>query len=269
MTAIDYNIAGRMASWFVDSRLTPLLILGITLFGLLALWLTPREENPQIQVPGVQIRVELPGASALEVESLVVNRLESVLREMKDVEHTFSTSANSVAIVQVEFDVGVDLEDALVRVYQKVDRNQYRLPDGAGPPIVTPINADDVPIVSVALHSRVYDDYALKRIADHMALRLRSLRDVSVVEVVGGRDREIRVDLDPERMMAFGVTLDQGLAALAASNVAAVVGESVAASTTAILYLDGQVRSAADVARLVVGNHQGRLVYLEDVADIG
>jgi multidrug efflux pump subunit AcrB len=268
MSARDFNVAGRVADFFVDSKLTPLLMLGVVAFGALALFLTPREENPQILVPAAQVAIALPGASAQEVETLVLTPLEAALSQVSDLEHLYGTAANGQAAVQVEFDVGVPKEDALVRIYDKVAQVWRRLPPDAGEAVVTPIDADDVPVVTVTLASAEYDDYALKRIAERMAERLRSLRGVSLVDVYGGRDREIRVEVEPARMQAFGVTIDQGLARLAASNIARHTGEIARSGRRETLYVDGQLASAADVRRLVVAEHRGRLIYLEDVAEV-
>ena len=268
MSEPKFNVAGRLAGLFVDSKLTPLLILGVLAFGTLALLLTPREENPQILVPAAQVSVALPGASAEEVERLLLTPLEAALSEMPDVEHTYGTASNALASVQVEFDVGVPKEAALVRVYDKVAQLRPRLPAQAGQPAITPIDADDVPVVTVTLAGAAYDDYALKRIAERMAERLRSVRGVSIVQVYGGHDRELRVQIEPERMQAFGVTLDQGLARLAASNLALSVGDITEGGKRADVYLDNLLGSAQDLLRLVVGESDGRLIYLEDVAQL-
>ncbi|HEY0676075.1 MAG TPA: efflux RND transporter permease subunit, partial [Immundisolibacter sp.] len=267
MSDSRFNAAGRLAGFFVESKLTPLVILGVSVFGTLALLMTPREENPQILVPAAQVSVALPGASAQEVERLLLTPLEAALSEMPDVEHTYGTASNSLASVQVEFDVGVPKDAALVRVYDKVEQLRPRLPPQAGAPTVTPIDADDVPVVTITLASAEYDDHALKRVADRMAERLRSVRGVSIVQVYGGRDRELRVQIEPERMQAFGITLDQGLARLAASNLARPVGDITERGERAGVYLDNQLASLDDLRRLVVGESNGRLIYLEDVAE--
>lgn len=268
MTERPFNAAGWLASFFVDSKLTPLVILAVAVFGTLALLQTPREENPQILVPAAQVSVALPGASAQEVENLLLTPLEAALSQMAQVEHTYGTAGNSLATVQVEFDVGVPKEAALVRVYDKVEQLRARLPPQAGPPTVTPVDADDVPVVALTLASAEYGDYALKRLADRVAERLRSVRGVSIVQVYGGRDRELRVEIEPERMQAFGVTLDQGLARLAASNLARPVGDITEHGERAEVYLDNQLDSVQTLRRLVVGESAGRLVYLEDVARV-
>lgn len=268
VTENSMNSAGRLAGLFINSRLTLLFVVGLVLFGVLALLLTPREENPQIVVPSVVVSIGLPGAAIEEVEALLVIPLEGILSEMSDVKHTYSTSEYGRGSVQVEFDVGVPQETALIRVYDKVQQNTHRLPPGASQPSVVPVVVDEIPVVAVTLSSATYDDYGLKRIADRMAVRLRSLPDVSVVSVIGGRDRELRIEFDPERMQAFGISMDQGLALLAASNRSGDVGSAVQDGLRSQVYVDGQLRSIAAVRRLVVGSYQDRPIYLEDIADV-
>ena len=183
------------------------------LLGVLAMLLTPREENPQILVPGAQVSVTLPGASAKEVEELVVTPLEGILSEMTGVDHTYAVAQNSFGAVAVEFKVGQPKEASLVKLYDRVMSNRARLPSDAGIPQIRSVDVDDLAVVTVTLASPSYDDYGLKRLADRMAERLRSLDNISVVTVRGGHDREIRVELDPERLQAFGLTLGQVSAA--------------------------------------------------------
>ena len=140
----------------------------------MAVVMTPREENPQILVPGAVVQVSLPGASPAEVEELIVTPLEGILSEMRGVDHTYGTAQSGVGIIQVMFKVGQPKEESLVRLYDRIMANLTRLPSDAGAPQIRAVDADDVPIVTVTLASRNYDDYALKRLADRMGERLRS-----------------------------------------------------------------------------------------------
>lgn len=164
----------------------PVIIAGILTLGVAALLVTAREENPQIIVPAADVTVTLPGASASEVEALVLTPLEQVLSEIPGVDHTFGVAFNSFARVTVQFEVGEDKEDSLLKLYDRVTREQHRLPAGASPPEVRALDVDDVPIVTVTLASSHYDDYALKRVADRVGERLQSLHPVSLVTVYGG-----------------------------------------------------------------------------------
>ena len=262
------NSAGRLAELFVTSKLTVLFMLACTLLGLLAVTLTPREENPQIVVPGAEVRVLLPGASSEEVEELVIRPLEGIVKQIPGVDHTYATAVNSMGALMVQFKVGEDKEKSLVKLYDRILGQRDRLPSDAGNPLIRSVDVDDVPIVTVTLASEKYDDYALKRLADRMLEGLRSLEAVSATYVQGGRDRELRVELDPERLQAFGVTLDQVRTFLTAGNVSAPLGTVVQQGQNRNVFLDGFLASAADLQRLIVGNHAGRPIYLGDVAHV-
>ena len=262
------NLAYRLTNLFVTSKLTILFILVVSIFGLIAVALTPREENPQVIVPSAEITVQLPGASALEVEQLIVTPLEGILSELPGVDHTYGIAMNSVGIVTVQFKAGENKEDSLVKVYDRIQIYQSKLPDGAHAPLVKSLDIDDMAIVTVTLASSTYDDFALKRIADRMKERLRSLTSVSVVSVKGGRDREIRIDLDPERLQAFAISFDRARAALTANNMAMPIGDNVRSNTNQTVFLEGFFKNVEDVRNLIVGLHDGRPIYLGDIANI-
>lgn len=262
------NSAGRIADYFIDSKLTPVLVLFCLAVGWIAAMLTPREENPQILVPGAEVLYSLPGRSASEVERLVAAPVERALREIEGVEHTFATAMQGQARIAVQFEVGVDKEKAMVRVYQRISGVQPLLPAEVTPPLIQRIDADDIAVVAVTLASERYDDYALRRLAERVAERLNSISSVSRVELHGGAAREIRVEPDPARLEAFGLTLSEGLAALAAGNAAAEVGDTVRDHHVLRVQLRGELRSADEVRRLAVGVHDGRLIYVDDVATV-
>jgi multidrug efflux pump subunit AcrB len=262
------NLAGRLAATFVDSKLTPLFVVAVFLLGLLSALITPREENPQILVPGAVVTYQLPGSTAAEVERLIVAPMEARLREIGGVEHSFATAAVGVGQIQLQFYVGVDEDDAISRVRQRVAAYRGTLPPGTAEPVVRQLDVDDVPIVTVSLASRQYDDYALRRIAERMAERLSTLEAVSVVDIHGGRTREIRLDLDPARMQAHGLTLGEGIAILQASNLSAVIGTSVQKGRSRSVQLKGQLGSPDELRCLPLGIHDGRLIYVEDIGEV-
>ncbi|MFP5456937.1 MAG: efflux RND transporter permease subunit, partial [Alphaproteobacteria bacterium] len=266
MSVPRLNLAGRLASSFITSKLTIVFIVGVLMAGVFAVALTPREENPQIVVPGAVVTVALPGASAQEVDQLIVGPLEGILSEMSGVDHTYGVARNSLGAVQVQFKVGESPEDSLVKLYNRVMANRERLPAGAGIPTIRAVDADDVPVVTVTLASNAYDDYGLKRVADRMAERLRSLPDVSVVSVRGGRDREIGVAFDPERLVAFSIALPQAYAAITANNLSTPLSGPLRNGKVETVQLRGAFASVDDVRDLVVGVHAGRPVYVRDVA---
>jgi multidrug efflux pump subunit AcrB len=261
-------MAGRIAQVFITSKLTVVFIVAVALLGIVAVLQTPREENPQIIVPAAAITVSLPGASAAEVDELVVTPLEGIMSEMPGVDHIESTAQNSLGIVQVQFKVGEDKEESLVKLYDRVLASRSRLPADAGMPFVQSVDADDVPIVTVTLSSSQYDDYALNRIAVRMAERLRSTEDVSVVDVKGGREREISIELDPDRLQAFGVTLSQAYAAFTASNLSVPLQPTVRDGKVEAIKLSASFTSAGDVSHQIVAIHDGRPVYVCDVATV-
>jgi hypothetical protein len=168
MSQHKLNSAGRLTDLFATSKLTILFMLACTLLGLLAVTLTPREENPQIIVPGAEVRVFLPGASAAEVEQLVVRPLEDIIKQIPGVDHTFATAMNSVGVLSVQFKVGQNKEKSLVKLYDRILGQRDRLPADASTPLILSVDVDDVPIVTVTLASQTYDDYALKRLADRL-----------------------------------------------------------------------------------------------------
>lgn len=262
------NLAGVLAKSFITSKLTVIIIVGIALVGVTALLLTPREENPQIVVPSAQVSVSLPGASAEEVENLVLIPLEGVLSEIQGVDHTFSVANNSLGVITVQFKPGQPKEQSLIKLYDRVLASRTLLPEDAGAPHVRSLDVDDVPIVTITLASKTIDDYGLKRLADRMAERLRSLGDISVVSVYGGRDREIDIRLAPERLEAFGITLDQFYNALNVSNVSLPPAETVQGGKVRGVKVEEFFVSADEVRRQVVGVHEGRPIYVSDIAQV-
>lgn len=268
MSELPLNSAGRTAHTFVDSKLTPLFVVAVLLLAVFAALKMAREENPQIMVPGAQITYLLPGASPAEVERLIVAPMEATLREIEGVKHSYAAAMQGMGQIQLEFHVGVDKDVALTRVNQRVAATRQRLPAATLAPQVQALDVDDVPIITITLASNRYDDYALRRLAERMAERLNSIEQVSVTTLHGGRNREIRVNLDPSRLQAFGLTLNEAIAAIAASNVSAVVGTSVAAGLTQSVFLKGQLTSLEAVRRLPLAARQGQLIYLDDIGEV-
>ncbi len=258
------SLASLLADTFVTSRLTAAFILACALVGAWALLETPRQDNPRIVVPAARISVEMPGATPAEVEALVVRPLEALVRTLDGVDEFDAVAQNSQAMLFVSFKTTETQEDVLVRLNDRVATRRDLLPAEAGPIVIRGMDVDDVPIVTLTLVASDYDDHALKRVADG----LRTVPGAGGVEVHGGTDREVRVELDPDRMQAFGVTLDQVRQLLAAGNVAAPLGSVVRDGERQELFVDGFIHAADDVARTVVGNHGGRPVQLGDVATV-
>jgi len=262
------NVAGRTASYFIDNKLTLLIILISLLAGILAFLTTPREENPQIVVPAANIIVSKPGATPKEVEELVVKPLEAILQGMTGVDHTYGTAMESQGVVSVQFDVGEDKEDSLVKLYDHIMSNLDHIPPGTGQPLIKPVDVDDVPILTISLSSDSLDDHALRRVANNVLEELRRVDDVSASFIYGGRKRQINVWLDLARMQYYNVTLQDIRQILEATNVDTPSGTFINNNQVASVTSGSVLRNAKDVSELVVALKAHRPVYLKDVATI-
>src|SRR5512136_2611663 len=199
------GFAGNLARAFIHSKLTPLFIVASLLLGLGAVLLLPREEEPQIIVPMIDVFVQMPGASAREVEQRVTKPMEKLLREIPGVEYIYSTSSPGQSMAIVRFKVGEDEEKSIVRLNQKMFANFDLIPPGASPPLVKPRSIDDVPILALTLTGDRYDPFALRRIAEQLHDQIKTVPDVSEVKILGGRRRQVRVILDPAAMASRGI----------------------------------------------------------------
>ena len=192
--------AGKFAKAWIESKLTPLVIAGSLLLGAFAVWKLPREEEPQIIVPMVDVFVQMPGASAREVEERVTKPMEKLLWEITGVEYIYSTSSPAMSTVIVRFLVGQDEEKSIVRLNQKLNANLDLIPPGASAPLVKPRSIDDVPILALTFWSKRYGDFELRRIAAQVDDTIKQTPDVSAVALIGGQRREVRIALDPPRL---------------------------------------------------------------------
>jgi multidrug efflux pump subunit AcrB len=262
------NLPGRVARYFVESRLTVLLSIAILAFGAIGLLFTPREENPQIIVPAAEVSVSLPGALPKEVEHTLLAPLESELLAIDGVKHVYGTALEGLARIDVEFEVGEDKEDAFVRLYDRVLRNRHRLPPGAGEPSIQAIDVDDVPVFTLTLASGHYDDFELRLMAERALERLRSVQGVGLGYIVGGRTRELRIEVSPERLQAFGVSLDQVADAVAAADVSQPLGMRVYTGENRALRVAGLIEDATQLADAVVHEERGRLLRVRDIGKV-
>jgi len=264
----DLNVAGRLGKAAMFSNLTPMISLLIFLVGAVALSVTSREENPQIDVPAANVFVHMRGASPQEVQNLIVRPMEMVLREMTGVEHTYGMAMDSMAVVTVMFKVGEDKEASLVKLYDRIMQNQDRIPSGASQPLIKPVDVDDVPASVITLSSKDLDGLSLKRLAERVRDQLAPLEGVSVANIIGGRDHEIRIKLDPVKLAAYRIPLDQLHQALLAANAGGPVGSLVGNNQETRIWLDGFLKTADEVGQLVVGQWNDRPIYLKDIATI-
>ncbi len=262
------NIAGRLAKTFLTSKITAMIMLAITLVGLVAVMVTPREYNPQIVVPAANIIVAKPGATADEVENTIVKPLEAIMNAQAGVKHTFGYAVNDYGVVTVQFDVGQDQEKSLVKLYNQLMQNMDRMPSGAMQPMVKPINVDDVPIMTLTLASTKQSDYELRYVALHVLEQLRNIPGVSFTEIVGGRPRAVNIYIDAQKLAAAGLALDQVDRMLNATNMSMPAGELVDSNQNTPLRFNGFLKNAREVGDIVLGAPRGRPVFLKDVARI-
>ncbi len=262
------GLAGRLASFFINSKLTPIAVIASILLGVFAVQMLPREEEPQIKVPMVDVLVGMPGASPAEIENRLTRPMENLLWEIPGVEYIYSTSSPGQSMVIVRFLVGTEIEAALVRLNQKLQTNFDRIPIGVAPPIVKPRTIDDVPILALTLHSATQDHLTLRRLAAQVDDAIKSIPQVAETNLIGGVQRAVRVQLDPAKLISRGLTASQLVTALQQANRQLQHG-SRAFNNREILLETGQfLRSAKDAGSVVVGVYQNRPVYLRDVAVI-
>ncbi|MBP6502313.1 MAG: efflux RND transporter permease subunit [Rhodoferax sp.] len=269
------GIAGRLAHAFQDNALTPLLALVALLLGLFAVLVTPREEEPQINVTMANVLVAFPGASSADVQNMVARPAEQVLGQIADIEHTYSVSRPGMAVLTVQFKVGVPRTEALVRLYDVLNANQGWLPSnlGALPPVVRPMGIDDVPVLGVTLWSHDHTAAVeLQRVASTLEAELKRVPGTREVQTIGGPGRAVNVWLDPGRMRERGVDLLRLQQTLAAANMGLPAGSVVdkTGGKTRMLTVEtgNLITSADEVADLVVGVSNGRPVYLREVARV-
>jgi multidrug efflux pump subunit AcrB len=265
-------IAGRIAAYFQAAQLTPLLALVLLLLGVAAVLVTPREEEPQITVTMANVFVPFPGASVRDVEQMVSTPAEQVLSQISGVEHVMSISRPGMAVLTVQFKVGVPRIEALVRLYDAVNANADWLPRGlgAGPPLIKPKGIDDVPIVALTLFGRDREVGAeeLQRIAHSLELDLKRVPGTREVVTLGGPVRAALVELDPQRMARVGITVTELRQALQAANMGAPIGELLVGNRAVAIEAGPYLRDAREVGELVVGVRGGRPVYLQEVATV-
>ena len=266
------GISGRIARFFLASRLTPLVALAALLLGLFAVIVTPREEEPQIDVTMANVLVPFPGASAAEVEALVATPAEQVIGQITGLDHVYSVSKPGLAVITAQFKVGVPRIDALVKLYDTIVSNRDWLPPqlGVGEPLIKPKGIDDVPIVTLTLWTAdpARGAYEVERVAHAIEVELKRVPGTREVTTLGGPGRVVRVLLDPERLSAFGLSVADLRRRLVGANTASTSG-TLNAENRAIDVETGEfLAGVKDVAALVVATSNGNPVYLSDVADV-
>jgi len=266
------GISGRIAAYFQSAQITPLLALLALLLGLFAVFVTPREEEPQIDVTMANVLIPFPGAAVADVEQMVAIPAEQVLSQILDIEHVMSVSHPGLAVLTVQFKVGVSRTEALVRLYDTIHANADWLPQGLGvlEPIIKPKSIDDVPIVTLTLFSENPETGAfdLERVAHSIEADLKRVPGTREVATIGGPGRALMVEIDPVRMAAVSITVPDLRQALLSANLGLPVGDLITGNRALALESGPFLRNADEVAGLVLGVHGGKPVFLGDVASV-
>jgi multidrug efflux pump subunit AcrB len=262
------GIAGRIAAAFIDSKLTPLIIIAAVLLGAAAIFLLPREEEPQIKVPMVDVMVAMPGSSAKEVEERATRPMEKLLWELPGVEYIYSTSRDSESLLIVRFKVGEDPQASLVKLTEKLRSNFDRIPPGVGAPLVKPKSIDDVPILGLTFHSARYDHLTLRRLAAQVEEAVKQVPLVAETTLIGGARKTVRVILDPVRLASRSLSPAGIIPMLQQANRQFRAGGLTTANREVLVETGAFLKSTAEVGNVVVGVFGARPVYLREVADV-
>ena len=262
------GIAGRTARSFMHSKLTPLLVIASLALGVIALVATPREEEPQISVPMIDVMVAYPGAGTAEVEQLVTRPLEKLMWEIPAVEYVYSTVGEGWTLVTVRFTVGGDQGKSVSAIQAKLAAAIGAAPPGVLPPIVSPRSIDDVPILTFTLHSAHDGPELLRKVAAHLDDEIRTIPDVAATYLTGGQPRELRVLLDPARLAAAGVSPGEVTMALHGANSRLEAGEFATHDRAILVTVGAELRSADDVRAVAVAGRGGSIVRVRDVAAV-
>jgi len=262
------GFVGKLAKQFIDSKLTPLIILVSLLLGIGATLILPREEEPQITVPMADVFVQMPGASAKDVEQRVTAPMEKLIKELPGVEYVYSTSRPGSSLVIVRFLVGQDTEDSIVQLYNKLYANFDKIPPGVSQPLIKSRSIDDVPILTLTLWGEQSTGAELRQIAAQLDEQIKQVPDVSETTIIGGQKRQLRVDLDPARLNAYGLSPLEISKAFQAQNAELASGAFNQNNQSFLVRTQSFVRSAEDAKGLVVAVANNQPVYLRDVASV-
>ncbi|WP_298878366.1 efflux RND transporter permease subunit [uncultured Polaribacter sp.] len=262
------GLAGKIAKVFISSKLTVLLMIVFMVIGVYSSFLIPREEEPQIDVPMADIFVGYPGASPTEIENRVVKPLEKLISNIKGVEYVYSTSMNEKAMVIVQFYVGEDIERSFVKLYNEINKHMDQMPQGVTLPLVKTRAIDDVPMLGLTLWSENYNDYQLSQMAQELETEIKKVNDVSITHKIGGRNRQLRVVLDKDKLAASGLDFLSVSEMIKANNTQLTSGSFDKNDTEFLVNTGKFLASVTDVENLVVGVQQNQPIYLKQIATI-
>ena len=265
---MENGFSGNIAKAFLQSKLTILLMIAFLLIGAYSTYLIPREEEPQIQVPMADIFIGYPGAEPKDVETKVAAPLEKMISNVKGVEYVYSTSMKGQAMIIVQFYVGEDVEHSLVKLYSELMKNMDKMPQGVTLPLIKTRAIDDVPVLGLTLWSEHYSDYQLKQIGQELTNEIKKIPDVSDINILGGRSREVRVILDKDKMAENHIDFLSVAKQIQGSNVQMPGGTLLQKDTAFSVETGNFLTTSDDVANLVVGINAQQPVYLKQVAKV-
>ena len=265
---MENGFSGNIAKSFLQSKLTILLMIAFLMIGAYSTFLIPREEEPQIKVPMADIFIGYPGAAPKDVETKVAAPMEKIISNVKGVEYVYSTSMKGQVMLIVQFKVGEDVERSLVKLYSELMKNMDKMPQGVTLPLIKTRAIDDVPVLGITLWSEKYDDYRLKQIAQALTNEVKKIPDVSDINILGGRSREVKVLLDKNKMAENHVDFLSISKQIQGSNVQMQSGNLLQNDTAYSVQTGNFLTTADDVANLVIGINQQQPVYLKQVATI-
>jgi multidrug efflux pump subunit AcrB len=262
------GISGKIAHFFINSKLTILMMAALMIIGIYSSFLIPREEEPQINVPMADVMVGYPGASPTEVESRVAKPLEKIISNIKGVEHVHTMAMNGQAMLIVQFYVGQDVERSYVKLYDELAKHEDMFPKGVYKPMVKTRSIDDVPMLGLTLWSETMDDFQLRQISEEVTSEIEKVKDVAITKEIGGRNRTLKVVLDKDKMAENGIDALGIMQMIQANNSSSQSGSFVNQDQEYLITTGKFLTSADDVEDLVVGVNKNRPVYLKQVASI-
>lgn len=265
---MNEGIAGRLAKQFINSKITPLLMLASLLVGIMATFMTPREEEPQISVPMVDIYIPYPGATAAEVQERVAKPVEKALTEISGVDYVYSTSMPDFALVTVRYNVGDSAEESMVKLWATLMKYMDKMPPGAQMPMMKKVSIDDVPVLNLTFWSKDKSPYEIRRVALQVADQLKQTENIGDIEIKGGLKRQVRVMLDKQKLARFNITPLQIARQLQSTNTQMTSGDFKNLNENIVVRSGRFLESKEDVGNIVVGIYGAAPVTLKDVAAI-
>ncbi len=262
------GIAGGLAKAFIHSPLSPMLLIACFILGIMGVIMTPRQEDPQISVPMVDIFVRYDGASAQQVSRLATEPLERMLNEMSGVDHVYSASMRGKGMVTVQFEVGEELGPSLVKLYDKISSNMDKIPPGVDQPLVKPKGVNDVPVVTLTLWSNVQDDSVIRLTALDVLQTISTVENTSQGFVVGGRSDQLKIEILPEKLSGYDINLEQIANIIKTANSELGLGQIESDNLSATVYTGAFLKTVSDIESLVVTINDGSPVYVRDVAHV-